>query len=69
MKLLSVTPSYGGNELARVSVEVADGIRLHDVKVTRSGCVFARNATLDHKAINQIFRLVEGARQHDCITS
>lgn len=64
MKLLSVTPSYGGSELARISVEVADGVRLHDVKVMRSGCVFARNANLDREIVGQIFKLVEGARHH-----
>lgn len=66
MKLLSVTPSYGGNELARASVEVAAGVRLHDVKITRTGRVFARNATLDHTTVDQIFSLVtKGASQHD----
>ncbi|MDR6302661.1 hypothetical protein GGQ85_000337 [Nitrobacter vulgaris] len=62
MKLLSVTPSYGGNELARASIEVAAGIRLHDLKITRNGCVFARNATLDRAAVERIFNLVKGAR-------
>jgi hypothetical protein len=65
MKLLSVAPSYGRNELARVSVEVADGVRLHDVKVTRNGCVFARNANLDRKIVSQIFNLVEADRHYD----
>jgi hypothetical protein len=64
-----VTPSYGGSELARVSIEVADGVRLHDVKVMQSGSVFARNATLGRNAINQILDLVQGARHNDRIAS
>jgi hypothetical protein len=55
----------GGRELARASIEVADGVRLHDVKVTRDGCVFARNATFSPEAIKQISDLVKGASQHD----
>jgi hypothetical protein len=65
MKILSVTPSSGGSELARISVEVADGVRLHEVKVMRSGNVFARNATLGRNAINQIFDLARGACHND----
>jgi len=53
-----VTPSYGGNELAHASVEVAAGVRLHDVKVTQNGCVFARNATFSPDAVKQISELV-----------
>lgn len=60
MKLLSVTSSHGGNEIARASIEVAAGVRLHDVKVTRAGCVFARNATFSPEAIQQIFDTVKG---------
>jgi hypothetical protein len=48
---------------------VADGVRLHDVKVMQSGSVFARNATLGREAVNQIFNLVKGAGQDDRIAS
>jgi hypothetical protein len=68
MKLLSVTPQHGGSELARVSVEIAEGVSLHDVKVMRTGCVFARNATLGREVRTQIVNLVKGYGQHDCVS-
>jgi hypothetical protein len=58
LKVLSLAPPQGGNEVARASIEVAEGIRLHDVKITRTGCVFARNATFSVDAIRQISDLV-----------
>jgi hypothetical protein len=64
VKIINLTPPQGGNELARASIEVADGIRLHDVKITRTGCVFARNATFSSEAVKQISDLVKGARHH-----
>jgi hypothetical protein len=59
LKILSVSPpERGGRELARASIEIVDGVRLHDVKVTRAGCVFARNVTLSPEAVKQISDLV-----------
>jgi hypothetical protein len=59
LKILSLSPpERGGRDVARASIEVADGIRLHDVKVTRTGCVFARNATFSPDAVKQISELV-----------
>jgi hypothetical protein len=54
VKILNISPPQGGNEVARASIEVAEGIRLHDVKITRTGCVFARNTTFSVDAIRQI---------------
>jgi hypothetical protein len=43
-------------------------IRLHDLKVTQSGCVFALNATLDRAIVEEFFNLVKGAG-HNAIAS
>jgi hypothetical protein len=58
MKLLSVWPPIpGAPDIVRASVEVADGVRLHKVKVTPE-CVLARNATFSPEAAKQISDLV-----------
>jgi hypothetical protein len=65
MKLLSTWPPIPGEpDVARISIEVADGVRLHKVKVTPE-CVLARNATFSPEAAKQISELVlsrKGAR-------
>jgi hypothetical protein len=70
MRILNYQPAgSGGSEIARVSIEVAHGIRLHDVKVMQSGCVFSRNATFDRTIVEEIFNLVKGAGHNDRIAN
>jgi hypothetical protein len=58
MKLLSIWPPIPGTpDIVRASIEVADGVRLHKVKVT-SECVLARNATFSPEAAKAIADLV-----------
>ncbi|UFX41935.1 hypothetical protein HAP47_0021805 [Bradyrhizobium sp. 41S5] len=68
MKLLSFWPPIpGAPDVVRISVEVADGIRLHKIKIA-NGCVLARNATFSPEAAKQISDLVlcgKGARLNE----
>ncbi|MGY3610444.1 MULTISPECIES: hypothetical protein [unclassified Bradyrhizobium] len=68
MKLLSLWPPIpGAPDVVRASIEVADGVRLHKIKVA-GGCVLARNATFSPEAAKQIVDLVlsgKGARRND----
>jgi hypothetical protein len=58
MKLLSLWPPIPGEpDVVRASVEVADGIRLHKIKISGS-CVLARNATFSPEAAKKISDLV-----------
>jgi hypothetical protein len=60
VKLLSVWPPIpGAPDVVRASVEVADGVRLHKVKVTPE-CVLARNATFSPEVAKAIADLVLG---------
>jgi hypothetical protein len=57
MKLLSVAPENGGRDVARADIEVADGIRLFDVRITQAGNgyrVYGRSASFSPAAANAI---------------
>lgn len=61
MKIISVTPEYGGRDVARADIEVAEGIRLFDVRITQAGNgyrVYGRSASFTPKTADAISNAV-----------
>jgi hypothetical protein len=57
VKIIAVTPTPGGRDVARADIEVAEGIRLFDVRITQAGDgyrVYGRSASFTPKTANAI---------------
>jgi hypothetical protein len=57
LRILSVTPEHGGRDVARADIEVAEGIRLFDVRITQAGNgyrVYGRSASFTPKTADAI---------------
>jgi hypothetical protein len=56
--LQTYPPSSGGRDIARADIEVAEGIRLFDIKIARaadgSPRAYARSASFSQAAVKQI---------------
>jgi hypothetical protein len=56
--LQTYPPNQGGRDVARADIEVADGVRLFDVKIQMAGDgshrVYARSASFSPEAVKQI---------------